>query len=565
MDGFPAEGRDGINLGTFGYRAPELLCGWPSFGPPVDAWSLGITLGEAAGHALTTGAATAAEMRAALTHQLGFRDHPELRNFPTPLASADAGLPYEPQPLPRCVLQRLGVLGCDLLLKLLRFPPSLRWLPAAVKKHPFLTPGSTVLSGLRRGTYVGPKKDEIGETQPLTFRRAPRGYGGLVPEFVPGPLAPSHGATSFLGDRHTFNIRGGTASPEVLAILQADAAFVHGSAAWDALQVDFQKKPSDQEPSRQEPSRPTALRKRARTTQQTPRQPKPKFKAHRKKKAAGKKEGKAAPKRPKAPRKKGRGRKEKKEPPSKSRTEENRKTLTAGWAHPSCATGGMCGLVLNEAVPLKTVRAWLAAWKRCNHATIETMVGLARSKVTALGAGADGYGDNGEHMLETSWQDWLFTPCEVQVTRPWQADTGYWQEPAHNDGGGSVLHLSITYFGRRDTRFSLASADPDIFVHSYPGVVYFGAFTGARHQVIHSPAPEDELLRAGDERLAVSVQCRTALFPYYRARNRETTPNPVAVFRALAWAFTAALETLPWHLPDASLVAEELATLEREE
>jgi len=247
-------------------------------------------------------------------------------------------------------------------------------------------------------------------------------------------------------------------------------------------------------------------------------------------------------------------------PPSKtSRTEENRKTLTAGWVHPGCATGGMCGLVLSNPLPLKTARAWLAAFKRANTDTIEKMVALARSRVAALGE--DTYGENGRHMLETPWQDWLWTAGEAQITQPGTAAAGYWQEPAHNDGGASILHLSLTYFGRRDTRFSLASAGPDAFVHSHPGFVYFGAFTGARHQVIHCHAPPDEMLHAGPYELAVSVQVRTALFPHFRARNRETTPNPVPVFLGLAWAFTAALETLPWEMPALRLVQEELAQL----
>jgi len=220
----------------------------------------------------------------------------------------------------------------------------------------------------------------------------------------------------------------------------------------------------------------------------------------------------------------------------------------------------MCGLSLDQALPLRSARAWLAGWKRVNSKSISEMISLARSKVAKLGA--DEVGKHGFFMLDTPWEDWLFSLAEVHFTKPGCSAQGFWHEPPHSDGGGSVLHLSLTYFGRRDTRFSLApGAGPDVFVHSHPGYVYFGAFTGSRHQVVHCAAPPHELLRAGPEELAVTIQSRTALFPYFRGRNRETTPNPAPVFHSLAWAFSAALANLPWRLPSVAVVLEEFARL----
>ena len=187
VDGGPAEGVEGIKLGTHHYRAPELLCGWPAFGVAVDSWSLGMTLAGCAGYRAHEGADTVPDLRARHVELSGFADHPDLRGWPAALGGDPQG--SLPKPLPREALQRLGVLGADLLYKLLRLAPSLRWPAGSVATHPAAAPHATCLSAVTRSGWVGPKKDEPGEVEPQGFPRAPEGYGGLVPQFVVGPHA----------------------------------------------------------------------------------------------------------------------------------------------------------------------------------------------------------------------------------------------------------------------------------------------------------------------------------------------------------------------------------------
>lgn len=48
---------------------------------------------------------------------------------------------------------------------------------------------------------------------------------------------------------------------------------------------------------------------------------------------------------------------------------------------------------------------------------------------------------------------------------------------------------------------------------------------------------------------AVTIQCRTTLFPYCRSRLRATTPSPPGFFLKLAEVFAEALATDTWRLP----------------
>jgi hypothetical protein len=50
-------------------------------------------------------------------------------------------------------------------------------------------------------------------------------------------------------------------------------------------------------------------------------------------------------------------------------------------------------------------------------------------------------------------------------------------------------------------------------------------------------------------RLGVTVMMRTALFPFNRARLRNTTPSPPALFEALARSFREAWASMEFRLP----------------
>ena len=61
---------------------------------------------------------------------------------------------------------------------------------------------------------------------------------------------------------------------------------------------------------------------------------------------------------------------------------------------------------------------------------------------------------NVEHFLGASVRDWFLTCGEIQLTRAGDGkDEALWEEDAHNDGAGSVLHMGVTLWGRRAVRF----------------------------------------------------------------------------------------------------------------
>lgn len=64
---------------------------------------------------------------------------------------------------------------------------------------------------------------------------------------------------------------------------------------------------------------------------------------------------------------------------------------------------------------------------------------------------------------------------------------------------------------------------------------------------MHHRAPDAAELLDGN--LSVTVMLRTSLFPYNRARLRNTTPSPRPFFELLAETFRAYSVEMPWRLP----------------
>ena len=123
---------------------------------------------------------------------------------------------------------------------------------------------------------------------------------------------------------------------------------------------------------------------------------------------------------------------------------------------------------------------------------------------------------------------------------------GSWEEPKHQDGGASVLHLGVTLCGRRDLVCDVENGDP-ITVHNIPGSVYLGTLTGPAHQAFHRPAKPIELWEK--QGLSTAVMCRCALFAHNRSRGKRTTPSPQAFFHCLTASFARSLTRLPLQLP----------------
>jgi hypothetical protein len=139
---------------------------------------------------------------------------------------------------------------------------------------------------------------------------------------------------------------------------------------------------------------------------------------------------------------------------------------------------------------------------------------------------------------------------ELCFTSGGSTTDGFWEEPKHQDGGMSVLHLGMTLGGNRTLRCWQTDELPDILLHNAPGNVYLGQLTGCEHQVTHEPSEPWELMEVTDlGSCGCTIMCRTALFPHFKARGRNTTPNPPGVFFALARAFASSLRNYQFSLP----------------
>ena len=110
----------------------------------------------------------------------------------------------------------------------------------------------------------------------------------------------------------------------------------------------------------------------------------------------------------------------------------------------------MCGLSLKEDLLLPRVAAWRLAFMQANRAALADMWADAQGRLRALKSGE--LKQNGMHFMQHSMDAQFLTCGEVHVVEPGSASAGFWDEVRHRDGAGSVTHLSMTIYGRRDVR-----------------------------------------------------------------------------------------------------------------
>ena len=85
----------------------------------------------------------------------------------------------------------------------------------------------------------------------------------------------------------------------------------------------------------------------------------------------------------------------------------------------------------------------------------------------------------------------------------------------------------------------------------------FGRFGREIRKVHHQESSDGELWDVPDlGPCSVTIMLRTGLFPFCRARTRNTTPAPVEFFRALSEAFRVSLAAQTWQLPSLDQCAE---------
>jgi hypothetical protein len=339
---------------------------------------------------------------------------------------------------------------------------------------------------LQRLTLPGAARHRYFQTELFALGGEPWNRG-FVPQQAFGP--------EFQGARHPWNVRVGQCAPEVLRWLQADPTFVEGSDPFKNLELDF-----------------GADRKNA-------------------------------------------------------KSEEAKKFILAG-AVGDCSSSAMCGLLLHKPLPCRRVLAWHGAFCKANDHTLVALGAAARVAVGRLPL--EDRQRNGEHFLTTPVSEWFLTCGELSILNAGEASgpnatasgassresadtcvaSGLWEEPQHQDGGASILHMGITIFGRRDVRFIQGKDLPDVAVRNIPGSIYFGQVTGAKHQVHHQPSDAADLWHLPEfGPCSVTVMLRTALFPHNRSRMRNTTPSPQCVFEALSKSFMASCGRGEWRLP----------------
>jgi hypothetical protein len=238
---------------------------------------------------------------------------------------------------------------------------------------------------------------------------------------------------------------------------------------------------------------------------------------------------------------------------SNVKSEQGRKFILSG-AVGSCSSGAMCGLSLDRPLPFRRLLAWHQAFLHVNSKAVAELGAAARAAIGRIPV-AD-RGTNGQHVLDTPVHDWFLTCGELNISNAGsvassQEASGPWEEPLHQDGGASILHMGLTVYGRRDVRFVQGPGLADVAVRNVPGTVYLGQVTGAEHQVHHRVAscPSELLHLPSFGQTSVTVMLRTALFPFNRARMRNTTPSPVVVFQALARSFRESCARGVWRFP----------------
>ena len=219
----------------------------------------------------------------------------------------------------------------------------------------------------------------------------------------------------------------------------------------------------------------------------------------------------------------------------------------AASVNPVDVVGNTRGVSVNDftldtPLPLKRVSAFLEAFLVKNKVSLSFIHSRLKKVFLQKRPGED----DKRHGNVTRFQDlwtWLLRAAEIHVTEPFWSPAGtqdiacasgsrqeFLHEARHNDGSSSILHASLTLFGRRDVHLEQSYDKPDLkkprafeagelddfVVVNEPGTFYCGQVTGLTHQVHHRSAMTDELWRG---RYSVTVQFRTTLFYNRMERN----------------------------------------------
>ena len=225
------------------------------------------------------------------------------------------------------------------------------------------------------------------------------------------------------------------------------------------------------------------------------------------------------------------------------------KYTIAGWLIKGAHNAKLNDMVVSKRMPFVEVRKWRNALVLiANVEAIATFWAALKDRLNSL---QGDLGKSGRFLMHNHPDTWLWAVAEAHVTlrhcaaprtvkRRKGAPLNFAiQENLHNDGAASGLHLGLTGTGIRKVRFLqeavqatttkhvTPSVAKDVILRCYPGHVYAGGVTGARHQVIHDEFDEEEeaLLELPMGPCSLTFMLRSCIFPD-RSRNMNTTPNP---------------------------------------
>ena len=234
---------------------------------------------------------------------------------------------------------------------------------------------------------------------------------------------------------------------------------------------------------------------------------------------------------------------------SVSELEHATKYTIAGWLVKDAQNGKLNTLTISKRMPFPELRKWRNAMVQI--ANVEVIAYFWANLKACLASLEGDLGKSGEFLMKTHPNLWLWAVGEAHIThrhctkprtvkrRKGAAPKLPILEELHNDGAASGLHIGLTAGGKRKVRFLQEAVQPtttkdvtqsvakDVILSCYPGHVYAGGVTGARHQVIHDEFDEEEeaLLDLPMGPCSLTFMLRSCIFPD-RSRLMNTTPNP---------------------------------------
>ena len=219
------------NITTVSYRAPEVLYRAAVLTPSIDVWSLGIVLAEMAGSPITLNVRDPKLLGDSWAAVLGSPVPDATDNWQAFEAPAEA---RQLRFWPTSTKATLGMDGQELVGHMLQYSSRRRITVQAALNHVFFTPDVFPLCGVL-ASRVGLRPTE----SPSLGACLPQGDKHTPTEIKDLQLRPACDGdiTLFTGSRHSWNMRAGQLSGEVLQWLLADPCFRKGSPQNEILQA----------------------------------------------------------------------------------------------------------------------------------------------------------------------------------------------------------------------------------------------------------------------------------------------------------------------------------------